>query len=86
MPNKNYLKGRAKEYKVRDELLKEGFDIVQRTAGSHSTIDIIAIQKNIRVIKFIQCKPDSMSEKNKEKIKEENYWLNSVFRTEFEVR
>ena len=46
MPNKNYIKGRRKEYLIRDKLIKEGFDIVQRTAGSHSFIDVIAIRKS----------------------------------------
>ena len=85
MPNKNYLKGRRKEYKIVQKLRDEGFDIVQRTAGSHSPIDIIAIAKDIRVIKFIQSKPDSFSELDKQRIWEECGWLNNPFRCEFEV-
>ena len=41
MPNKNYVKGRAFEYKVRDHYLAEGF-VVFRMAGSHSPADLIA--------------------------------------------
>lgn len=85
MPNKNYLKGRRKEYKIRREYLNNDWDIVQRTAGSHSPVDIIAIDKITKRIDFIQCKPDDMTEKEKEKIISENQWLNGVFRTEFRV-
>lgn len=85
MPNKNYIKGRAKEYKIRTQLLKDGWDIAQRTAGSHSPIDIIAIDKSIKVIKLIQAKPNSMSEKEKRKIEEKERDLNGMFRVEFEV-
>jgi Holliday junction resolvase len=85
MVNKEYVKGRNKEYKIRNQLINEGFYIVQRTAGSHSPIDIIAIDKNIRVIKLIQVKPDSLSENQKIKIESEMNWLNNVFRVEFRV-
>lgn len=82
MPNKNYEKGRRKEYKVCEQLKKEGFDIVQRTAGSHSPIDIIAIDLTCKVIKLIQCKPDDYKA---DKLKEEWNQLNNAFRVEFEV-
>ena len=85
MTNKNYVKGRAKEYKIRNLLIKEGWDIVQRTAGSHSPIDVIAINKLTRTIKFIQSKPENFSETEKNKIKNELSWLNNVFRCEFEL-
>ena len=82
MPNKNYLKGRRKEYKICDEYKKKGFDIVQRTAGSHSPFDVIAIDIKARVIKLIQSKPDNYKT---DKIVEEHIQLNNVFRVEFEV-
>jgi len=85
MPNLNYNKGRKKEYKIRSRLLKEGWDIVQRTAGSHSKVDIIAINKSLRVIKLIQAKPDSLLKTQKNAIELDCSWLNNVFRVEFEV-
>lgn len=85
MPNKNYVKGRNKEYKIVHALRSDGFDIAQRTAGSHSPIDIIAINRLTKVIKFVQAKPESMSQNQKDKIELENNWLNNVFRCEFEV-
>ena len=86
MPNKNYIKGRKKEYDIVKQLREEGFDIVQRTAGSHSPIDVIAINKLLRVILFIQAKPDSLSKKKKEEIEIKNCWLNNAFRAEFRVQ
>ena len=85
MPNKNYLKGRRKEYKICDIYKAKGYNIVQRTAGSHSPFDIIAIDLKKQLIKFIQCKPDSMSEKQKEKIEIQNSNLNKLFNCLFEV-
>ena len=85
MPNKNYRKGYQKEHRTKHKLLAEGFDIAQRTAGSHSPFDVIAIDKICKVIKLVQCKPKSMSENAKRKIEEENKKLNGLFRVEFIV-
>lgn len=83
MPNKNYQKGRRKEYKICDELKKKGFDIVQRTAGSHSPFDVIAIKLLTREIKLIQSKPDNYKG---DKIMNEWNQLNNVFRCEFIIK
>jgi len=64
MPNKNYLKGTRKERKIVNEAREKGH-IAARTAGSHSPIDCFIIDKEARVIEFIQAKPDSMSELKK---------------------
>ena len=85
MPNNNYLKGKAKEWRTCQKLIKEGFEIAQRSAGSHSPIDVWAVNKLTKVIKLVQCKPRSMSEKEKQKINYEYAWLNDAFRVEFEV-
>jgi hypothetical protein len=70
MVNKNYVSGRRKEYKIRKDKLNEGFDYSQRTAGSHSEFDIISINIDKKLIVLTQAKPNSMSETEKEKIKE----------------
>lgn len=70
MPNKNYIKGRAKEYQVMKELRAKNYDIVFRSAGSHSPIDIIAIQTGVRLIKFIQVKTDKRRIQNARQIPE----------------
>ena len=43
MTNKQYVRGRAYEYKVKRKLEKEGW-LVIRSAGSHSLFDLIAIK------------------------------------------
>jgi len=84
-----YQKGARKEYWLADKLKEEGYDIVQRTAGSHSPVDIIAINTKDKRIKFVQSKRTlnrDMSYINpqiKAKIEKENYALNGVFLVEF---
>ena len=85
MPNKNYVKGRNKEYSICRELKKEGYDIVQRSAGSHSPIDVFAINKALKKIKFVQSKPDNFAESAKKKILEECGWMRGYFWVEFEL-
>ena len=67
MPNANYQKGRKKEYLIKKQLEREGF-IVLRTAGSHGFADLVAIDKDARWIRFIQCKPDNFCAREKEKL------------------
>lgn len=59
MSNRNYIKGRAAEYKTMRLLKKEGYYCF-RAAGSHSPFDIIAFLKiedtELPIIKAIQCK------------------------------
>lgn len=83
MPNPNYVKGRRKEYKLCRELREEGYDIVQRTAGSHSPIDLFAIDRITKEILFVQAKPDNF---NMSHIMEEMNWLNGEFKVKFIVR
>ncbi len=64
MPNKNYLKGTRKERRIVNDARENGH-IAARTAGSHSPIDCFIINKEARVITFVQSKPDSMSELKK---------------------
>jgi Archaeal holliday junction resolvase (hjc). len=42
--NKNYIKGRNKEYRIKRRLEKEGYYVI-RSAGSHSYFDLVAINK-----------------------------------------
>ena len=48
-----YYRGRAFEYKVRDDLRKRGY-FAMRSPASKSPVDIVAIQKGM--ILFVQCK------------------------------
>lgn len=85
MPNKNYRKGRRKEYSVCDKLRAEGFDIVQRTAGSHSPIDIIAIHRENKKIKLVQVKPNNFSDKETKKLLLDNLSLSGAYNVGFAV-
>lgn len=84
MPNANYVKGRRKEYKSVYQFKREGC-IAFRSAGSHSPIDVVAINPKTKEINLIQCKPATMSENQKLKLCEENKELNGVFKVRFSV-
>ena len=87
MSNKHYLKGREREYAIIRRLKKEGcWEIAQRTAGSHSPFDIIAINKETKEILLIQSKPDDISENESDSIYSKANWLNGDFKVSFEVR
>lgn len=86
MSNRNYVKGRKKEYAIVHELREMGFVIAQRTAGSHSPVDVIGVDKEKRIIKFIQAKPDNYPKSKGDKILEDLDWLNGEFTCEFELR
>ena len=83
MPNRNYEKGRRKEYKICNDFRERGFEIVQRSAGSHSPIDVFAINKKTKEIVFIQSKPDNYVKAKCEKILQEQKDLNSSFKVRF---
>ena len=84
MPNKNYIKGRKKEYKIVKEYRDKGFDIVQRTAGSHSPFDVIAIHTKEKKILLVQSK-SSVPQSARDKLVIDNRLLNGKFKVSFEV-
>ena len=86
MPNKNYVKGRKKEYAIVKALKEAGYDIAQRSAGSHSPIDIFAIRKRDKVVRLVQAKPDNFPASEEKKIKDELAWLQGEFLVKFEVQ
>jgi Holliday junction resolvase len=53
LPNKNYERGRASEYKCQRDLEALGYQTV-RTAGSHGAADVIGW--NTQHMRFVQCK------------------------------
>ncbi len=82
--NSKYQKGRRKEYKYVKIMREKGF-IAQRSAGSHSPFDVIAINPETKEIRLIQCKPDSMNAHQQQKIRNENQKLNGLFYVSFSV-
>lgn len=55
MSNRNYVKGRAFEYKTAKTLRDVYGCEVMRTAGSHGLFDLISITPQ-GIVEFIQCK------------------------------
>lgn len=91
MNKRLYKQGVRKEYKIVSELKKD-YDIVQRTAGSHSPIDIIAIDVKSKCILLVQSKRvlnrkmSYINPEEKQKIEAEQKELNGIYRVMFEVR
>ena len=93
MTNKNYVKGRKFEYKIRDRYKALGY-LVFRTAGSHSPADLIIFTKVgdwFRgkelgyVPTLIQCKctSESVSKKETQELEKiaKEYELNALLVT-----
>ena len=83
--NINYKKGREKEYRICKRLREEGYNIVQRSAGSHSPVDIWAINIEEKKILLVQSKPESRTEREERKLYKENKKLNGKYSVEFMV-
>lgn len=84
MPNKNYVKGRNKEYRLKRKFEKEGF-IVLRTAGSHGFADLILISEEEKKIVFVQVKPKGYSDNRIKKLNDKYSWIKKKFSCDFEV-
>ena len=67
----HYQKGRKKEYRICNSLREAGYDIVQRSAGSKSSVDIWAVRRKDHQILLVQSKGKKAKEEKKEVKKEE---------------
>ena len=85
MPNKQYVKGRKKEYKIVHDLKLLGYTIAQRTAGSHSPIDVFAINPLTHTIMFVQSKPTDYPLKAIKKLKQDLSYLTGLWTVKFSV-
>ena len=85
MPNPNYVKGRKKEYAEMHEAKERGC-LVIRSAGSHGPVDLVIVHPFAKIIEFVQCKPDDISEDAKNHILDDNRELNGDFRVYFKVK
>jgi len=84
LPNKAYLKGVRKERKLVNKARANKL-LAFRSAGSHSPIDVVIIDKYHRKVRFIQCKPDDMAQSEKERLLNELFWLAGNFKVTFEI-
>jgi hypothetical protein len=80
-----YKRGRKKEYKIMAQEKRKG-NIVIRSAGSHSPIDLVSIDTENNKITFIQSKSNLMSAKEKDNIEMGNFMFNGIYECTFEVR
>jgi len=85
MPNKNYVKGRRKEYAIVKKERERG-RIAFRSAGSHSPVDVVSIDTANKKIRLIQSKPKTMGRRAKWHLEMENKELYGMFMVTFEVR
>ena len=86
MANQNYQRGARKEYRIVKQLREEGYDIVQRSAGSHSPVDVWAIDKKNKIILLVQVKPSDISKAKEKRLLEENRKLNGNYLVRYVVR
>lgn len=85
MPNKNYIKGVRKERAIVNAARKRGL-IAFRSAGSHSCIDCVIINVELKSVRFIQSKAgDAMTRKARLKLADEHKDLNDLFKCCFQV-
>ena len=84
MPNPNYLKGVRKERKLVRWAKDRGM-IALRSAGSHSPIDVVIIDKYMNLIRLVQCKPHNYPRSYKKKLYEKYGYLTGKWDVEFIV-
>lgn len=85
MVNRNYENGRHKEYRIVKSLKKKGYSICVRSAGSHSIVDIWALNPITKTIKLIQSKLGGVSRPERERLMKEGNLMNGLYSVEFEL-
>lgn len=84
MKQTNYISGRSREYRLKRHLEGMGFTVL-RTAGSHGFVDLIALDKQTRIINFIQVKPSKMGKKASRTLQVDSSWSNGAWTGKFMV-
>lgn len=84
MTNSHYRKGRRKEYKIVQQEKNLG-RLAFRSAGSHSPIDVVSIDRKNRIIRLIQSKTYEITDKTKKKMQTKED-LDGVYHVWFEIR
>jgi len=69
MVNKNYQRGRAKEYRVKKNYEECGYYVV-RAAGSHSVCDLIAMKNGVTIPIQVKPKDGYLTPKERHDIRE----------------
>jgi Holliday junction resolvase len=84
MGNRNYERGRAKEYRVKKQYEKLGC-IVIRASGSHGFADLVALHPLKRHIFFLQVKPKNFSKSQTTRLLNQFNFINDNWVCTFEV-
>lgn len=74
----NYEKGADKERRIVNKFRERGC-LSFRSAGSHSPIDIFAIDPETKIIHLVQSKPKSMSWAKKEELYRSLQYLEGTY-------
>ena len=80
----NYQKGANEERRIVNSFREKGW-IALRSAGSHSQIDVVAINSTTKEIKLIQSKKGYLSPKEASSIGNEGLTLNGTYSVTFEL-
>lgn len=91
MPRTNYQRGADKERRILNFFRKQGC-LAFRSAGSHSIIDVIALEPSTHIIRLIQAKTTTkaahmskLSAPERKRIMEEGSKLNGAYEVRFEL-
>jgi len=84
MPIKRYRKGADEERRI-VRLFREKGSVALRSAGSHSPIDVVVIDHNLREIKLIQSKLGKLSVNKRKSIINNSIKLEGTYKVKFEL-
>lgn len=84
MPRTNYQRGADKERRIVNFFRERGC-IALRSAGSHSPVDIVVIDKKTHHITLIQSKLNKISTKDREEIQALAQEINGLYEVTFEL-
>jgi len=85
MPNPAYEKGVRKERAFVNQARRAG-NLALRSAGSHSPIDVVIIDRQRKIVRLIQCKPDNITPAHRERILKEINIPEGMYKVEVGVQ
>jgi len=84
MVNKSYMKGYRKERSIVNRARARGC-LSFRSAGSHSAVDVVIVDRESREIQLIQCKPDDIKSSEVKRLLKEGEGLDGQYTVGFYV-
>ena len=82
MPNRNYIKGIIYERKIVNDAREKGL-LAFRSAGSHSPVDVVILDKINKIVYFIQAKNKKTNDNT---LKREFEYDETGYRVIFELK